>query len=241
MLTVMGMSYLMYDEDEELFADVIDTYADMQYKCLETILQSGVKVDFAHYWEDICFKNGPLLSPTLFRELCEKHYKKRNDLCHRYGIDIISLDCDGVVDALLPVWLDSGVNALSFVKCLLPFRTHRVLSVKTETCKASGLPLFVQAELLIDGVRVTITVDWRKQRNPKQSRLLVGDRSIAVDHMARTLADGDAVAQYATGERLLEHYLNFFKNAEIAGAGEAALRIHQILFEVVEVYEKAAR
>ena len=110
--TVMGMSYLMYDEDEELFADIIDTYADMQYKCAEAVLELGLPFDFAHYWEDICFKNGPLLSPSLFDELCAKHYKKRNDLCHKHGIDIISLDCDGVTEALIQTWLDNGVNVL---------------------------------------------------------------------------------------------------------------------------------
>ena len=36
--SVLGMSYLMYDEDETLFADIIDTFADMQYKCAEAIL-----------------------------------------------------------------------------------------------------------------------------------------------------------------------------------------------------------
>jgi uroporphyrinogen decarboxylase len=110
--TVMGMSYLIYDEDEELFADIVDTYADMQYKCAEAILETGAKFDFAHYWEDICFKGGPLLSPDLFDELCAKHYKKRNELCHKYGIDIISLDCDGVVDKLLPTWVENGVNTM---------------------------------------------------------------------------------------------------------------------------------
>jgi len=112
MTTVMGMSYLMYDEDEELFADIVDTYAEMQYKCIETILETGAKFDFGHYWEDICFKNGPLLSPDLFDELCAKHYKKRNDLLHKYGIDIISLDCDGVTDKLLPTWVENGVNTM---------------------------------------------------------------------------------------------------------------------------------
>lgn len=112
MLTVTGMSYIMYDEDEELFADIIDTYADMQYQCLENILAAGVKVDFAHYWEDICFKNGPLLSPDLFDELCAKHYKKRTELFHRYGIDLISLDCDGVTEKLLPTWVKNGVNVM---------------------------------------------------------------------------------------------------------------------------------
>lgn len=112
MTSVVGMSYLLYDEDEELFADIVDTYADLQYKCAEAILETGAKFDFAHYWEDICFKNGPLIAPDIFRELCAKHYKKRNDLCKRYGIDIISLDCDGVTDKLLPIWFENGVNTM---------------------------------------------------------------------------------------------------------------------------------
>ena len=111
-VSVIGMSYLMYDEDEDLFADIVDTYADMQYKCAEEILKTGAKFDFAHYWEDICYNSGPLLSPEIFDELCRKHYKKRNDLCHKYGIDIISLDCDGVTEKLLPTWFETGVNTM---------------------------------------------------------------------------------------------------------------------------------
>ena len=112
MVSVMGMSYLLYDEDETLFADIIDTYAEMQYKCAEAVLETGAKFDFAHYWEDVCFKNGPLIAPDMFEELCAKHYKKRNDLCHKYGIDIISLDCDGVTEKLLPTWFENGVNTM---------------------------------------------------------------------------------------------------------------------------------
>ncbi len=112
MTSVVGMSYLMYDEDEDLFADIIDTYAEMQYQCAKAILETGAKFDFAHYWEDICFKNGPLISPEKFDVLCAKHYKKRNDLCREYGIDIISLDCDGVTEKLLPTWVNNGVNTM---------------------------------------------------------------------------------------------------------------------------------
>ncbi len=112
MTSVVGMSYLMYDDDEELFADIVDTFAEMQYQCAKAILETGAKFDFAHYWEDICFKNGPLLSPEIFNELCAKHYKKRNDLCREYGIDIISLDCDGVTEKLLPTWFENGVNTM---------------------------------------------------------------------------------------------------------------------------------
>lgn len=112
MTSVVGMSYLMYDEDEDLFADIIDAYADMQYQCVEAVLSTGAQFDFGHYWEDICFKNGPLLSPALFDELCARHYKRRNDLCRKHGIDIISLDCDGVTEKLLETWFNNGVNVM---------------------------------------------------------------------------------------------------------------------------------
>lgn len=111
MLSVVGMSYMMCD-DYDLLAEIVDTYAEMQYRCAEEALKTGAKFDFAHYWEDICFNNGPLLAPSMFEELCAKHYKKRNELCAKYGIDVISLDCDGVTEKLLPVWFENGVNTM---------------------------------------------------------------------------------------------------------------------------------
>ena len=127
MVSVMGMSYLLCD-DYELFGEIIDTYADLQYKCAEEALKLGYKFDVAHFWEDICFKNGPLISPTMFEDLCAKHYKKRTDLCRKYGIEIISLDCDGCIDKLLPIWLENGVNTMFPIEvgtwnaCIEPWR-----------------------------------------------------------------------------------------------------------------------
>ncbi|MBE7091145.1 MAG: hypothetical protein E7363_04440 [Clostridiales bacterium] len=111
MLSVIGMSYLMCD-DYDLLVDIVDTYAELQFKCAEESLKIYSGYDFAHYWEDICFTNGPLLSPMMFEELCAKHYKKRNELVRDYGIDVISLDCDGVTKALLPTWFENGVNTM---------------------------------------------------------------------------------------------------------------------------------
>lgn len=111
MLSVVGMSYMICD-DYGLLREIVDTFADMQYNVVKKILETGIKFDFAHYWEDICFKNGPLVSPAMFEDLCAKHYKKRNELLHSYGIDIISLDCDGVIDKLVPIWFETGVNTM---------------------------------------------------------------------------------------------------------------------------------
>ncbi len=110
-LGLVGLSYLQVD-DEDLFHDMVRTVADLDFRYTQAILESGAKFDFAHFWEDICFKNGPLVSPAVFEEVIGPHYKRITSLCNSYGIDIISVDCDGCIDALLPVWLENGVNTM---------------------------------------------------------------------------------------------------------------------------------
>ena len=34
------------------------------------------------------------------------------NLLLEYGIDIVSLDCDGKIDALVPIWFENGVNTM---------------------------------------------------------------------------------------------------------------------------------
>jgi len=111
MLSVVGMSYMICD-DYDLLKEIVATYADMQYQALSELFKTGAKFDVAQYWEDICFKNGPLISPTMFEDLCFEHYQKRNKLLNDHGCNIISLDCDGVTEALLPTWFHSGVNTM---------------------------------------------------------------------------------------------------------------------------------
>jgi uroporphyrinogen decarboxylase len=108
---VEGSSYI-YCDDEELYTELIDTNAELCYQTVKYTLETGAKFDFAHFWEDICFKNGPLVIPSVFEEKVGPHYKRITDLLSEYGIDIVSLDCDGLIDALVPIWLDNGVNTM---------------------------------------------------------------------------------------------------------------------------------
>ena len=110
-LGVTGVSYLWAD-DPELYDEIIDTSANLTYKCLEMVLATGIKFDYANFWEDICFKNGPLVIPSVFDEKCGPHYKRITKLLNKHGINIISLDCDGMIDALIPTWINNGVNTM---------------------------------------------------------------------------------------------------------------------------------
>lgn len=108
---VEGSSYI-YCDDEDLYDEIIDTNAELCFHNVQYALETGAKFDFAHFWEDICFKNGPLVIPDVFAEKVGPHYKRITDLLTQYGIDIVSLDCDGWIDSLIPVWLENGVNTM---------------------------------------------------------------------------------------------------------------------------------
>lgn len=108
---VVGSAYI-YCDDEELFTEMIDTVADLAYRIVETVLGMGARFDFGHFWEDICFKNGPLIAPDVFDAKVGPHYRRITSLLNKHGIDIVSLDCDGCIDALIPTWLNNGVNTM---------------------------------------------------------------------------------------------------------------------------------
>lgn len=111
MVGVEDLAYLAAD-DPELYEEIVNTVDKLCYDCAKAIFDLGLSFDYAHFWEDICFKNGPLLRPSVFNRVCGPWYKKLTDLCKEHGVDIVSVDCDGKIDELVPVWLENGVNTM---------------------------------------------------------------------------------------------------------------------------------
>ncbi len=105
------ISLTVYD-DPAFFDEMISTVADCILGVLEKILVSGVQFDACAMWEDMAYNAGPMLSPRHFKQYLVPHYRRISELCHRHGVDVIWLDCDGKIDALLPLWLDAGINCM---------------------------------------------------------------------------------------------------------------------------------
>jgi len=110
-LGVENHCYLLAD-DEPLVDEMIEVNAELCYRCTEAALATGVKFDIGHFWEDIAFKNGPLVNPQVLRDKVGPHYRRITELMGRHGIDLVSLDCDGLIDSLVPIWLENGVNVM---------------------------------------------------------------------------------------------------------------------------------
>ena len=110
MMGVERISIAFY-RDPDWIAEMMDTLVDLWIKLIRRALHS-VKVDFAHWWEDMCYNRGPLLSVRHFEEFMVPRYKRVTSVLREYGVTINSLDCDGDITLLVPGWLEAGINCM---------------------------------------------------------------------------------------------------------------------------------
>jgi uroporphyrinogen-III decarboxylase len=111
--SLMGMENLsmaFYDQPE-LVEEIFEYRTEYVSQILEMVLKE-VRPDFAEFWEDMAYKSGPLVSPTMYRKMAVKHYRRITDLLAGYGVNIVLLDSDGNVDELIPIWLDGGITCI---------------------------------------------------------------------------------------------------------------------------------
>ena len=100
--------YTFYDKPELIKA--INSYlTDFWIRLYDQVL-SLVKPDFALIWEDMCYKNGPLISPGMFEEFILPYYRKLTGFFYDHGIEIILVDTDGDCRSLIPLFIQGGVT-----------------------------------------------------------------------------------------------------------------------------------
>ncbi len=101
-----------------LFYDAPELVAELFERCT-TIAMEGVrrastflKLDAIGFGEDIAFKNGPFVSPDMFRRYLLPGYRRIMDLGHSLGIDLTWYDSDGDLRLYIQEFLEVGVNNL---------------------------------------------------------------------------------------------------------------------------------
>jgi hypothetical protein len=116
MLTFEGLAYACFDYPD-MVEDMVETCCQLVEHALDQLLPH-IDFDYASGWEDICFKNGPIVSVDFFRDVVMPRYKRISKRLRAHGIDIWYTDCDGDVRPILPYLLEGGIN------CLFPFEVN---------------------------------------------------------------------------------------------------------------------
>ena len=107
----MGLENLCrtFYTNPELIRDMFEFRVKMILRAIERAVKE-VELDYAHFWEDMCWRGGPLISPKLFKEYMVPYYKRVTDFLKRHGVWLNIVDSDGNIDLLVPLWLEGGVN-----------------------------------------------------------------------------------------------------------------------------------
>ncbi|MDP8232182.1 MAG: uroporphyrinogen decarboxylase family protein, partial [Candidatus Zophobacter franzmannii] len=102
--------YWFYDEPTILH-DMMECYTQFILGILPKVLATA-PLTSVFFWEDMCYKTGPLVSPNMFREFMTPRYKRITDLLRSSGIDVVFVDSDGDVSELIPLWIEAGINGV---------------------------------------------------------------------------------------------------------------------------------
>lgn len=108
---VENISIAFY-EDPDWVEEMMEHLTWMRLKLFEP-LAGKCKIDLGHWWEDMCYNKGPLISPKLFAKYMVPRYKRITDfLRNECGCEFNMLDCDGNIHELVPLWLEGGINVM---------------------------------------------------------------------------------------------------------------------------------
>ena len=107
---MMGVSVAIY-EQPDLIEEILDHQLWLAEEMLKKVYAAGVTLDYVFIWEDMCYNAGPMVSPQWMRDFLIPRYRKITDVLWKNGCSCIAVDCDGKVDEMFPIWIESGINA----------------------------------------------------------------------------------------------------------------------------------
>ena len=99
-------------EDPDWVGEMMAHLTDLKLKLFERVA-GKCRIDYGGWWEDMCFNKGPLVSPRWFSQYMVPQYARVTEFLHREcGCEFHMLDCDGNIHALVPLWLEGGINVM---------------------------------------------------------------------------------------------------------------------------------
>jgi uroporphyrinogen decarboxylase len=100
---------IMMIEDPEFVQELAGFWTDFVMRTLEPIL-ANVELDYVEFGEDMAYKAHSMISPAMTRRFLKPSYDTWVPAIIASGCPIVSVDSDGYVGDLIPIWLESGVN-----------------------------------------------------------------------------------------------------------------------------------
>lgn len=153
-ITLLGFERAMdaMISEPEFFDDIIGTYTRFVLKLCGHALKKGLRCDAIWFFADLCYKNGMLFSPRMYRERFQQYHRMVRQFCDEHHLFLI-LHCDGDVRQFLPLLIETGFD------CIQPLEARAGNDVRELKKKYAGkICLFgnINMDVLARGDRVEI-------------------------------------------------------------------------------------
>ncbi len=164
---LLGFENLMlaYYDMPDLIHAIGEQWGKLYTDMLEHITAS-VKVDAIDFWEDMAYRNGPMIGPAMFKEFMSPYYKRVTDCARSLGIEILAVDSDGNIDPLIPLFIEAGINMM------YPFEVQAGMDVR-EIRRKYGKKLALQGGL--DKRKLALDFDAIKEEVESKVPQLLND------------------------------------------------------------------
>ena len=105
-----ALLYAFYD-DPAWVHEMMEYYADFIIE-LSTPILADVSVDCIHFFEDMAYRGGSLISPDFFRTFMMDPYLRVIDHFRSHKVPFLVVDCDGDVSELIPLFIELGFDGM---------------------------------------------------------------------------------------------------------------------------------
>ncbi len=133
----------------DLVHEIMDHMTSLYLTVFEKVVKE-VRVDVIHIWEDMCGRQGPLISPQQWDDFLGPCYRRIKAFAEHHGIPVLSVDTDGQPDLITPPMMRAGVNFL------FPFEVAAGCDVNVFQCRYPTLGMMggIDKRALAAGPRV---------------------------------------------------------------------------------------
>jgi uroporphyrinogen decarboxylase len=137
---LMGVENLLmaFFDQPELVHAISRHHLDFLKRFYGKILER-VDYDFIFMWEDMSYKNGPLISPALIREFMLPYYRDLISYFKSIRDYKVLVDSDGDVNQLIPLFHSVGVDGMLPFECAAGMDIRRIRDEYPDLIIAGGI------------------------------------------------------------------------------------------------------
>lgn len=125
-----------------------------------SLILKDVEVDCVFILEDIAYRSGSFISKEMFKEFLTPYYIKFIDFLKQFNVKNILVDCDGLIDELIPLWIEAGVTGIFPVEAV-----NDVTEIRNKYPRLQIMGGIDKRLLFKDGSRTGIDLELEKIKN----------------------------------------------------------------------------